>query len=759
MRKCVKSLAFVLAAAVLASGAVAAAADEAPVNALARWIPAESLLFIGYDGSNPAAKKTALYELLQDPEMKALLDGPLAALKNVISAEALKKGELGTDVLVPLLNTKIGVAFVGLAPPAGENMPPQPEVLLVIEVGEPDSATAKAARLLVDHILKKAGLAPDAFKPAKAGEIDVRTARIDEGAMSYAIARGHFVLGTANALVKAFDNATTKLADTKEFQRVSQVTGGSEVVVLHFAYASFIQKFGVFIPRDVSKVLLDPAFGLVNLRSVSAALAPDGKGFRTSVFVRVQGERKGIMNLMAGKSLDPAIVELAPKDTECFFATSLDPGALWDFVVANAIKTPAEREKFDENIAEANEKLGFDLRKDFVGSLGDEYALFGPGFIGVAKLKDPVKFGACFNAMMVKLAEAVREGEGDRDLRDAELRLASMEYGGRKITYVDGRRFPLLIQPCYTMAGDYAVFALFPASLKSYILKMKGGETFVDNDEFKALRPKLGPRPASIYYADTAGFVRELYGYLPMAAGLMKMAPEKLQALVPDPAKIPPFETVSKHLFGCVAGRRPVEDGILWQSYSPFGLPTPPAFTQGGGVATTAIMAGMLMPALGRARGEARKVAGMSNLKQIGVATHLWLNKHGDQQFFPPSLKSLWDNEIVREPRVFLHPASGTKPVPGKFVTDYECILDLVGGKVGEAEAPGSLPLAWDKRPFSPGGRNVVFIDSHVEFVREARFRRLKKDVIDPWIAKHKGKPKADLKKKPDVVDDPFEGL
>ena len=757
MRKCAKSFVFVLAAAVLVSGAVAAAADKVPVNALAKWIPAESLLFIGYDGSNPAAKRTALYELLREPEMKALLDGPLAALKKLIATEALKKGELGTDVLVPLLNTKIGAAFVGLAPPAGENMPPQPEVLLVIEVGKPDSATAKAARLLVDHILKKAGLPPDAFKPARADAIDVRTARIDEGTMSYVIARGHFVLGTGNALAKAFDNATTKLADTKEFQRVSRVTGGSEVLVFHFAYASFIQKFGMFIPRDVSKVLLAPAFGLANATSLSAALAPDGKGFRTSIFVRVRGERKGIIKLLAGKPLDPAIVKLAPKDTECFFATSFDPGALWDFVVANAIKTPADREEFDENIAEANEKLGFDLRKDFVGSLGDEYALFGPGFTAVVKLKDPVKFGACFNAMMEKLAEEAARNE--RDLRGAELRLASMEYGGRKITYVDGRRFPLLIQPCYTMAGDYAVFALFPASLKSYILKMKGGETFADNDEFKALRPKLGPRPASIYYADTTGFVRELYGYLPMAVGLMKMAPEEAQALVPDPAKVPPFEVVSKHLFGCVAGRRPVEDGILWQSYSPFGVPTPPAFKQGEGVATMAIMAGMLMPALGRARGEARKAAGMNNLHQIGVATHLWLNKYGDQQFFPPSLKSLWDGKIVREPRVFLHPASGTRPVPGKFVTDYDCILDLVGRKVGEAEAPGSLPLVWDKRPFARGGRTVLFFDAHVEFVREARFRRLKRDVIDPWVKKHKGKPKVDLKKEPDADDDPFEGF
>ena len=744
----------------LVVGGSAMGAEKAPVNSLAKWVPAESLLFIAYDGSNPAAKQTALHDILDEPEMKALLDGPMAALKKLVSKEALKKGELDTDVLVPLLNTKIGVAFVGLAPPAGENMPPQPEIMLVVHVGKPGSDASKATRLLVDHILKKAGLAPDAFAQKKISGVDAHVAEVDEGTMSYATLREHFVLGTGNALAKSFDKAVTKLADAKEFQRVSKLTGGNEVVVLHAAYASFMQKFGSFIPRDVSKVLANPAFGLTNLRSVSAALTPDGKGFRASVFVRAPGERTGLLKLAEGKALDPAIINLAPKNTECFFATSFDPAALWDFIAANAPQTPREREEFDDAIAEANEELGLDLRKDFVGSLGDEFAVFGPGLIGVAKLKDPAKFKTCFNKILVKLAEEA--GKNNRDMRGAKLKLASMQYKGRTITYVDGRRFPLVIQPCYTMVGDYAVIAPFAASLKSYILTMGKGGSLADKPEFKALLPKLGPQPGAIYYADTVGFAREVYGYLPMLAGLMKMAPEELQTLCPDPAKIPPFETVSPHLFGCIAGRRSVEDGILWESYSPFGLPTPPQIRQGGGLATMAIMAGMLLPALGRAREEARKASDMSNLKQLGTAAHIWLTKYGGDQYFPPSLRSLWDSGIVREPKLFVSPTTQTRSRRGEFATDYECIMDMLGFSPTEAEAASDIPMIWNKRSVHRRGRNVVYFDAHVRFMSEWQFQRLMEKTIKPFVAKTKkqfaDKPvpaarKKKLKEKPMPVD------
>ncbi len=741
MRKALCVVAGALCLTVLAGSAIAAEPAAQRVNAIAKWVPAGSPIFIGWDGSNPAIAKTALSKILQEPEVEDLLKGPLAAMKKLIAAEALKKGELDTDVLLPLLKTKVGLAFVGLAMPEEEGGEPTPEMMLVVEVGKPDSDASRAAALLVDHIIKQAGLDPDDFKKAKIGGVDGWVAQTGEGRMSYATARGHFVFGTGDAVAKAFDQNATKLGDMREFRRVSQVTGGSEVLMVHYAHAAVMQKFGMLIPRDDAWFLTDPEIGLADLRSASLALSPDGKGFRMTFFVRAPGERKGLLKAMAGKPLSPAILKLGPKDTDCFYATSFDAGAFWDFVVANLLREPGDKEDFEEGIAEVNEALGLDFRKDFLGSIGDEFGTFLPGYIAVLKLKDPDAFAASVDKMLHALAAKVSEEE--RDFRGAQLRLATMTYKGRTITYVDGKRFPLVIQPCYTMVGEYAVIAPYTAMLKSYILRMEGAtETFADHPEFKALRAKLGKEPASIYYADSVPFVQQLYSFLPFLVGAMKAAPEEAQDVIPDPAKLPAFATISKHLFGCVAGRRVVRDGIVWESHSPFGLPTPPTIEGAGFIAPAqmGILAGMLLPALGRARGEARKVRDMANLKQIGTAANLWLGKYGEQKYFPPSLRSLWDSGIFDEPKIFVAPGSKTRSRRGEFATDYESILDMLGFSPMEAEAGMDVPLAWDKKGVHTDGRNVVFFDSHVTFYPEHRFQTLMKEEIKPWVAKMKKK-------------------
>jgi type II secretory pathway pseudopilin PulG len=48
-------------------------------------------------------------------------------------------------------------------------------------------------------------------------------------------------------------------------------------------------------------------------------------------------------------------------------------------------------------------------------------------------------------------------------------------------------------------------------------------------------------------------------------------------------------------------------------------------------IATIAVLASLMMPALGRAQAMGRSSACLSNLRQIGVAWHLYLGDHGDR--------------------------------------------------------------------------------------------------------------------------------
>jgi Ca-activated chloride channel family protein len=136
------------------------------------------------------------------------------------------------------------------------------------------------------------------------------------------------------------------------------------------------------------------------------------------------------------------------------------------------------------------------------------------------------------------------------------------------------------------------------------------------------------------------------------------------------------------------------------------------------------VAAGMLVPSLGRARDEARKVRSASNLGQIANGTEMWRMKHGGGAY-PSSLEDLKKNGVIEEGRVFLNPATDSASKGGEFTSDYESILDKVPGKLKESQVDGSTPLAWEKKVPGRDGRNVVFFDSHVEFMSEGRFQKL----------------------------------
>jgi prepilin-type processing-associated H-X9-DG protein len=731
----------VLALVLFAISVPATGAEEpaaAKVNSLARFVPADALLFLAYDGNNAACRKTALYEILTSPEMKEVFAGPLAALRKIAAKEAAKEGAPGPDIVLPLVNTRLAVAAVGLQMPQQQGEQPQPQVLVVIEVGKPDSPAAKAAALLLDNAQGALGIPPDAFQDAKIAGHTVKSATVGPMQVSYTTtADGHFVLGTAGALALSLDKVTTKLSANREFQRVSEISGGNEVFLLHYAHGAVMQKFGMFLMGNpaLRRVLVGPGFGLQNVRTVTLAVAPDGRGFRGTAFIRSPGELQGLLKIVASKPLDPKVFELAPASCTFFAGRSCNVGELWDFIVNQvALAEPKAGEEYEEAMAKIRDALGVDLRNDLVGSLGTNFAVFGSPFAVVAEIKNRDKFNAAIQSMLTKLAQVAAKEE--RDFRGAELRLNSLKYAGHTITYVDGERLPMFVQPCYTMVGDFAVFGAFPASLKSYLLEMKSGTSILDNVDFKAARARVGAKPAGLYYADTRGFVGGVYTYLPMLVGLAKMAPPEFQALAPDAAKLPPAQEITSRLYGCSMALRKVEDGLLVECHSPVIVPTPPEVQYQSSIGTTAVLAGMLLPALGRARHEARKVKSMSNLSQIAKASMLWLLKHGGNEFYPPSLKELVDRGIIGDPRVFIHPAGHTKLKPGQFVSDYDSLMDRVGKKIAEKDVTAGTPMAWEKRPFA-GGRNVAFFDGHVEWMTEGQFQRLMKKA-DEIVAKLK---------------------
>src|SRR2546426_163595 len=175
-----------------------------------------------------------------------------------------------------------------------------------------------------------------------------------------------------------------------------------------------------------------------------------------------------------------------------------------------------------------------------------------------------------------------------------------------------------------------------------------------------------------------------------------------------------------------------------------------------------AILAGLLLPALGRAKAKAHNAACVNNLRQLGIATRLYSD---DNQERLPSAEILPTQPIDPQnplPRIsdvlasYVGRTAGTNtnsatvfkcPVDkmGRFVAEgssYEWNAELNGHRIDETRTdsaflllrqgdwsggitnfvltfpPGTTPLLLDYDEFHPRppkpGKNVVFMDGHV---------------------------------------------
>jgi len=122
-------------------------------------------------------------------------------------------------------------------------------------------------------------------------------------------------------------------------------------------------------------------------------------------------------------------------------------------------------------------------------------------------------------------------------------------------------------------------------------------------------------------------------------------------------------------------------------------------------IAIIAILAGMLLPALARAREEARRIRCRNNLNQLAKGMATYLNEHGDNRFYPwPTgrkgcgattsanladfggaewLCMLYWTKVLPDPGIFICPSSPDSNRNGQDLGLYGCDADSHGGTLG----------------------------------------------------------------------------
>ena len=141
-------------------------------------------------------------------------------------------------------------------------------------------------------------------------------------------------------------------------------------------------------------------------------------------------------------------------------------------------------------------------------------------------------------------------------------------------------------------------------------------------------------------------------------------------------------------------------------------------------IAIIAILAGMLLPALARAREEARRIRCRNNLNQLAKGMATYLNECGDNRFYPwPAARSgcgtkadpnfggaewmasLYWTKIIPDPGVYNCPSSPDSNEQGKELQGTN--LGAGGDATG---CPGGRPLSRDSVSYSGMGDKSVGI-------------------------------------------------
>ena len=133
-------------------------------------------------------------------------------------------------------------------------------------------------------------------------------------------------------------------------------------------------------------------------------------------------------------------------------------------------------------------------------------------------------------------------------------------------------------------------------------------------------------------------------------------------------------------------------------------------------IAVIVMLAGFLLPALGKAREQGRRTSCMNNLKQIGLAVALYRLDFNDA--FPADLDILYDaadleNSYIDNLKVFICPSTGTQlgdlggvPSGGDYSYTQPGVTD-----------PSGTFMVEDTTVIHAGGRNKLSVDGHVEYV------------------------------------------
>jgi len=686
------------------------AIGASPAEELTKRLPDGVIGFVATSGGDALKgdfNKTALGRICNDPGVRKFVEEIKAEVKakagqdsedpNVSQEIDQVVGYVKMAISRPIL---LGVSQVPIkeGPPVG--------AFAILDAGNRKTELAAA-------VTKLEAMTGEEVVDANVGSLKVRQFKENEDFPLYWGWIGNYFVIAANDAQGAAAKYVSQPRSTAPAY-LSKVPANGDAVLLHFDYQTVSKLIEKFV-RDESGdkdagtfAAAMKGLGLNELRSLTARVGFAGTDVVAQSVLEMPKPTGGIF--AACRPIELGWLRVADARAVTASAFNWDAAGLYDTIMntVKGVMPEDEYSQMQEMISGIESQINVRIRGDLLASLAGPTVFYAMpagvmpeapmgGFVVLAKLKDPGAFEKSLNAL----------GEFAAEQANGMLQIGSETREDGRVVHVWAIP-PLAIAgmtPNWSIVNDHVVLGSSEVLCDQGVVRLSSkaadANSILGVAGFKQATSQLPKEILGFTYTDSQvqfnQMMTQMRQFWPMAVMAATQAGFKL------PTVLPSLTQIAKDMGPSVSYSYYGSDGLYSYNRGP-GIEITVASVAGG-----AVGAAVALPALARAREQARIVASMSNLKQIGLALHMYADTHDGK--FPSDLEAV---------KSYL--ANSTMPESPRKPKDFEGPSYIYVPDQSQSGDPGNI-VAYENPEFAGDDIVALFLDGHVEKMSSDRFQ------------------------------------